>query len=202
MNLRKKKEISKSPIDLSKNFKLVKAPKKNKNKLLSVTVFFFLCLSVLFSSMFFMAQTNVGSDIKYNSDINVENQLPPDFRDDDPQLIDVNQIVLQKKRSEGRTLSEKDFINTKPVEVHVNYPPKASVKAEYVNKVTYKVNKQNLSDFFASAKTKKMIENQYGQADYGISHEMGITPEVSTPIEHPVSDIEPPLSEPGAPPSI
>lgn len=202
MNLRKKKEISKSPIDLSKNFKLAKAPKKNKNKLLSVTVFFFLCLSVLFSSMFFMAQTNVGSDIKYNSDINVENQLPPDFRDDDPQLVDVNQIVLQKKRSEGRTLSEKDFINTKPVEVHVNYPPKASVKTEDVNKVTYKVNKQNLSDFFSSAKTKKMTENQYGQADYGISPDMGISPVIPPSVEPPAHDIEPSLSEPGVPPSI
>lgn len=201
MSLKMKKEKSKSPVDLSKNFKLVKAPKKNKNKLLTVTVFFFLCLSVLFSSMFFMAQTNVGSDVKYNPDTNIKYQLPPDFRDDDPQLTDVNQIVLQKKRNGENSLSEKDFINTKPVEVHVNYLSKTTPK-EDVNKVNYKVDAKNLSDFFASAKTKKTTNNPYGQTDYSINpSEVPPYPEFSHQVEPPVSDAEPLFNEAGAPPS-
>lgn len=168
-----KKTKSKSPIDLSQNFKLVKARKKKRSKLLTVSVFFFLCLSVLFSSMFFMAQTNIGSEVKYHADKDVINQLPPDFRDDDPRLTDVNQIVLQKKRNGENYLSEKDFMNTKPVEVHVNYPPP---KKEVVKKRVYKSDGKKLSEFFASAKTQNSSENAYSRTSVGNTNSEFIPP--------------------------
>lgn len=167
-----KKEKSKSPIDLSQNFKLVKAPKKKRSKLLTVTVFFFLCLSVLFSSMFFMAQTNIGSDIKYNTDEKIGNKLPPDFRDDDPRLTDVNQIVIQRKSKYGDVSSD-TVVNSKPVEVHVNYPPP---KKEEVKKRVYKPDGKKLNEFFASAKTQNSTENTYSRASVGTTNSEFIPP--------------------------
>lgn len=142
---------SKSPVDLSDNFKLVKTRRNNRTKMriMSCILVFFL-VTVLIST-FFIPKSKTS--IEYEEQFpNGENEnIAPQYG----QISDVNQIVATKKKN---NLLNNSKITTTPqqqqttdINVNVSQPIVRVEKSEH--NYNYKKDEKKLGEFFATSKT-------------------------------------------------
>lgn len=151
------KNLSKSPVDLSSNFKQVKNLHKNRNRMKIMAGFLLFFLVFVLVSTFFIPKSRTNEDFKQSP---IDEQVI-DNQDHVTDMVDVNQIVMQK-RQKNNLLEEHNQSQTqqqavKPTEVKVNiYHTPVTVDVDY----DYKVDTKKLGEFFSSSKSANTTQDE------------------------------------------
>ena len=150
---------SKSPVDLSDNFKLVKTRKNNKTRMKTMAAVLVMFLVTVLISTFFIPKSKTSIDYQEEFPNGVNENIAPQYG----QMSDVNQIVQQKRKDNLLQEPTETPPEPKPdssIQVNVNIPtPKVERPVE---KHVYVVDKQKLGEFFSTPKkSTPTVEDEY-----------------------------------------
>lgn len=161
--MKPKKQKSKSPVDLSENFKLVKTRRNNRTKMKIMAGLLVMFLVTVLISTFFIPKSKTSIDYEEQFPDGMNENIAPQYG----QISDVNQIVQEKKRKDNllnNTPSNPVMPPTQQtVDVTVNMPEPTVRAAKPVREYTYKVDEKKLGEFFSSS--KKTPQNETYQTE-------------------------------------
>ena len=153
-----KKQKSKSPIDLSENFKLVKTRRNNRTKMKIMAGLLVMFLVTVLISTFVIPKSKTSIDYEEQFPDGINETIAPHYG----QISDVNQIVQQKKKKDNLLNSTPSNPIMPPtqqtVDVTVNMPEPTVRVAKPVREYTYKVDEKKLGEFFSSSKKTPQTE--------------------------------------------
>ncbi len=178
------KAKSKSPVDLSDNFKKVNNRRKNRNRLKIMAGFLLFFLVFVLVSTFFLPKSRTNVDFK---ETKVDEHL---LDTQNSQLVDVNEIVLQQSKK-NNLMNEQTDIPSKPVEVKVNLYHQPSVQDE---EVSYKVDTKKLGEFFSSSKNSNSLQGDSIQQEAKNRSVQSFTPSAHN-VNNQVQENETPLNQ-------